>query len=223
MRVLLFDIDGTLIRSGGAGKFSMENALKTTFGLQEIKDRVSYSGRTDGAIIHDLLLLHDLPATPKNAELLSSAYLSQLQKALTIHPGEVLPGIVETLSRKHDGIAIGLLTGNVEAGAAIKLKHFGLSEYFAFGGFADELTERDDVAKRAFAEAERHLKMKLDPQNVWVIGDTPADVKCARAIGAKAIAVQTGWHSPEELAASGPDHLFPDFTHARELWSVWGM
>ena len=223
MRVLLFDIDGTLIRSVGAGKHSMEAALQNAFGLTEIRDRVSYSGRTDGAIIRDLLLLHDLPATPENARLLESAYLAQLPGALATRGGEVLPGIVETLSRKHDDIAIGLLTGNVEAGAAIKLRHYGLADFFTFGGFADNLTERDDVARRAFAEAERHLNKKLDPNDVWVIGDTPADVQCARAIGAKAIAVQTGWHTPEELAASNPDHLFPDFTHARQLWPVWGM
>ncbi|WP_020471571.1 HAD family hydrolase [Zavarzinella formosa] len=223
MRVLLFDIDGTLIRSGGAGKYSMEAALQAAFGLTEIRDRVSYSGRTDRAIIHDLLLLHDLAATPENARLLEAAYLAHLPEALATREGLVLPGIVETLARKHDGIAIGLLTGNVAAGAAIKLKHYGLADHFAFGGFADNLSRRDDVARRAFAEAERHLNMKLDPANVWVIGDTPADVQCARAIGAKAIAVQTGWHTPEELAAAGPDHLFPDFTHARELWPVWGM
>lgn len=201
----------------------MENALRTVFGITEIRDRVSYSGRTDASIIHDLLELHDVPPTAENAALVESAYLAHLENALVIHPGTVLPGIIETLSRKHDGIAIGILTGNVEAGAAIKLKHFGLATYFTFGGFADNLRSRNDVAKRAFSEAERHLAKKLNPSDVWVIGDTPADVECARAIGANAIAVQTGWHSPEELAASKPDHLFPDFTHARELWPIWGM
>jgi len=223
MRVLLFDIDGTLIRSGGAGKFSMESALQKAFGLAEIRDRVSYSGRTDRAIIRDLLHLHEIATSPENAALLEAEYLAHLPGALATRGGEVLPGVVDTLTRKHAGIAVGLLTGNIAAGAAIKLKHFGLHDHFAFGGFADGLHDRDDVARHAFATAERHLNMKLDPANVWVIGDTPADVQCARAIGAKAIAVQTGWHTPEELAAAKPDHLFADFREAKELWPAWGM
>lgn len=223
MRVLLFDIDGTLIRSGGAGKYSMEAALQQAFGVREIRDRVSYSGRTDRAIVNDLLLLHEIPPTPDNCQLLLSTYLSHLPAALANRPGEVLPGIVETLKRQHPDIAVGLLTGNVKAGADIKLRHYQLDHFFAFGGFADDVYHRDDVAKRAFQQAEEHLKRRLNPEDVWVIGDTPADVQCARAIGAKAIAVQTGWHTPEELAASQPDYNFPDFTHAEQLWPLWGM
>ena len=108
------------------------------------------------------------------------------------------------------------------AGAEVKLRHFGLWDHFPFGGFADGIEDRDDVARQALAEAVRHVGRAIDPADVWVIGDTPLDVKCARAIGAKAVVVQTGWHRRDELVACCPDHLLPDFTHAGELLTQWG-
>jgi phosphoglycolate phosphatase len=222
MRVLLFDIDGTLIRSGGAGKAAMEAGLKTAFGVSEIHDRVSYSGRTDPGIARELLALHGVEPTDANVERLKAAYLSHLPAMLRRRGGTVLPGIAEALRRERQGAVVGLLTGNIRAGAEVKLRHFGLWDHFPFGGFADGLDDRDDVARRALAEAERHVGRAIDPCDVWVIGDTPLDVKCARAIGATAVVVQTGWHHRDELVACGPDHLLPDFTHAGELLTQWG-
>ena len=222
MRVLLFDIDGTVIRSGGAGKAAMEAGLKSAFGVKEIRDRVAYSGRTDPGIVRELLALHDIEPTDANAKRLNSAYLSNLPTMLTRMRGSVLPGIEEALRRERREAVVGLLTGNIRVGAEIKLRHFGLWDYFPFGGFADDLTARDDVARRALVEAERHVGRRIDPADVWVIGDTPLDVKCARAVGAKAVVVATGWHHPDELVAANPDHLLPDFTHAGELLTEWG-
>jgi phosphoglycolate phosphatase len=222
MRVLLFDIDGTLIRSGGAGKAAMEAGLRSAFGIKEIRDRVSYSGRTDPGIARELLELHGVEPTDANVRRLHDAYLSHLPAMLRRNGGEVLPGIEAALRGERQGAVVGLLTGNIRAGAEAKLRHFGLWEHFPFGGFADGLDDRDDVARRALAEAERHVKRPIDPPDVWVIGDTPLDVKCARAIGAKAVVVQTGWHHRDELLAASPDHLLPDFTHAGELLTQWG-
>lgn len=225
MRVLLFDIDGTLIRSGGAGKAAMERALQTAFAVTHIRDRVSYSGRTDPAITTELLTLHELDPSPTNLDRLRQEYLLHLPTALRKRPGEVLPGIrntLEQLQRRPD-ITLGLLTGNIEAGATIKLTHFGIREFFAFGAFADGLTERDDVARRAWTLTQQHLQTSIDPNDVWVIGDTPMDVQCARAIGAKVIAVGTGWHPMAELEACRPDRLYRDFTEARELFESWGI
>jgi phosphoglycolate phosphatase-like HAD superfamily hydrolase len=222
MRVLLFDIDGTLIRSGGAGKAAMEAGLRSEFVVKEILDRVSYSGRTDPRIIRELLALHGIEPTDANVERLKAAYLSHLPGSLRRRGGSVLPGIAEALRRERRGAVVGLLTGNIRAGAEVKLRHFGLWDYFPFGGFADGLDDRDDVARLALAEAERHVGRTIDPSDVWVIGDTPLDVKCARAIGAKAVVVQTGWHRRDELVACDPDHLLPDFTHAGDLLTQWG-
>jgi phosphoglycolate phosphatase-like HAD superfamily hydrolase len=222
MRVLLFDIDGTLIRSGGAGKAAMEAGLRSAFGVAEIRGRVPYSGRTDTLIARDLLALHEIEPSDENVRKLHSAYLSFLPENLKRLRGTILPGVNEALRRERSGSVVGLLTGNIRRGAEIKLRHFGLWHHFGFGGFADGLCERDDVARCALAAAEAHVGAKIDPADVWVIGDTPLDVQCARAIGAKAVVFATGWHAHEELIAANPDHLLPDFTHAGELLTQWG-
>jgi phosphoglycolate phosphatase len=222
MRILLFDIDGTLIRSGGAGKAAMEAGLKSAFGVRDVRNTVAYSGRTDPGIARELLAIHGIEPTDANVKRLKAAYLAQLPTMLATMHGEVLPGIEAALRRERREAVVGLLTGNIRAGAEIKLRHFGLWDYFPFGGFADGLADRDDVARRALVEAERHVGRPVDPADVWVIGDTPLDVQCARVIGAKAVIVATGWHHPDELVAAKPDHLLPDFTHAGELLTAWG-
>ena len=118
-------------------------------------------------------------------------------------------------------VLLGLLTGNVRAGARIKLGHFGLWDYFRCGGFGDHTFDRDDVARAAFQDVQAHLGKDVDPADVWVIGDTPLDVRCARAIGAKVVAVATGWHPLGELAGCRPDVLLADLTHAAELLERW--
>ena len=165
---------------------------------------------------------HDIDPSDANLQKLHNAYLLALPEKLKHLHGAVLPGVDEALRRQRRGVVVGLLTGNIGRGAEIKLLHFGLWHHFRFGGFADGLANRDDVARRALAEAEMHVGKPIDPAKVWVIGDTPLDVQCARAIGAKAVVVATGWHPHDELVASNPDHLLPDFTHAGDLLTEWG-
>ena len=223
MHILLFDIDGTLIRSGGAGKHALESALAALFGLAEVKDGVPYSGRTDSAIVRDLLALHGIEPTPANVERLKDAYLERLPGALRAHEGVVLPGVADLLDnlRTHERVALGLLTGNVCRGAEHKLRHFGLWEHFAFGGFGDDAHDRADVARAALCAAERHLRRPVEPAHVWVIGDTPLDVACARAVGAKAVAVCTGWHCLDELHACGADWVLNDLSDTAGLLARW--
>jgi phosphoglycolate phosphatase-like HAD superfamily hydrolase len=114
-------------------------------------------------------------------------------------------------------VAVGLLTGNIRAGARVKLGHFGLFDYFAFGGFGDIHHDRDEVAREALAETHRHLGRTVPGERIWVVGDTPLDIRCARAIGARAVAVVTGWHPREELAACSPDLLLNDLSEAKAL------
>lgn len=212
MKIFLFDIDGTLIRSGGAGKAAMEAALVGEFGVTELIDKVPYSGRTDRAICRDLLELHGLEPNAENDRRLEESYLRQLPECLHKHGGTVLPGIrplLDALVERSD-CALGLLTGNVRAGAGHKLRHFGLWDYFRFGGFGDRHLDRDDVARTALAAALEFLQREHIGESVWVIGDTPLDVSCARAIGARSVAVATGWHDRDELAACKPDLLYDD-------------
>lgn len=223
MRVILFDIDGTLIRTGGAGKAAMEGALLAAFGVPGIRNTVSYSGRTDWAIGRDLLAAHGVDPTEANRRLLQEAYLARLPAALDTHGGVVCPGVGELLAAlgTRPDTVVGLLTGNVRAGARVKLGHFGLWDRFACGGFGDDLFDRDDVARAALADARAHAGESLDPADVWVIGDTPLDVQCARAIGAKAVVVATGWHTADELAACDPDHFFTDLSDHVGVLAVW--
>jgi phosphoglycolate phosphatase-like HAD superfamily hydrolase len=219
MHVCLFDIDGTLISSGGAGKAALEAALADAFGMTPVTAKLELSGRTDRAICRDLFRHHGLEDSADNMERLMGAYLRHLPACLNRKGGRVLPGVEALLAtlQQRGGVDVGLLTGNVRSGAKVKLGHFGLYDHFAFGGFGDDHYDRDDVAREALAAVHRHCNGATNPNRIWVIGDTPLDVRCARAIGARAVAVATGWHPREELAGCGPDLLLNDLSDATEL------
>jgi phosphoglycolate phosphatase len=219
MHVCLFDIDGTLIASGGAGKAALEAGLEEEFGIARIAEKLELSGRTDRAICRDLFRYHVLDDTPENWQRLIGAYLRHLPTSLDRKGGRILPGITALLSelRGRDDVRVGLLTGNIRAGAKVKLGHFGLYEHFPFGGFGDDHFDRDDVAREALAAVHQHCGRLPHADQIWVIGDTPLDIRCARAIGARAVAVATGWHPMEELAACEPDLLFSDLSNATAL------
>lgn len=224
MHVVLFDIDGTLIVTGGAGKVALESALASEWGITPSSDGLSLSGRTDRAIVRDLFLMHGIEPSDANWKRLAAAYLAILPACLARHQGKVLPGIaalLESFAVRED-VAVGLLTGNVRAGAMAKLGHYGLWHHFAFGGFGDAHSERDDVAREALAATTLHLRGPVVGECIWVIGDTPFDVRCARSIGARALAVGTGWHSLDELAASQPDLLLPDLSDPTPLFQALG-
>ncbi len=215
MHVCLFDIDGTLLNTGGAGQAAMEAALAAQFGVDRPVEGLSTAGRTDRAITSDLFRYYDIPETPETLARFVEAYLHHLPEQLRRRDGRLLPGVVrllETLAERED-VLVGLLTGNFRRGADVKLAHYRLDGHFEFGGFGDEHFHRDDVAREALQQVHQRLNGQCDPQRLWVIGDTPADVRCARAIGARAIAVGTGIYPVEELARTGPDMLLPDFSH----------
>jgi phosphoglycolate phosphatase len=218
MIVCLFDIDGTLLSSGGAGKAALEAALTQDFAIA-IRGQVPYSGRTDRAIIRELFHVHGIADTSANLERIVAGYLRRLPEYLQAHQGRVLPGIGELLEslRCRPDVALGLLTGNVRAGAKAKLGHFGLFDKFAFGGFGDNHFDRDDVAREALAEVRRHVGAHVQSEQVWVIGDTPLDVRCARAIGARVAAVATGIHTLADLFDTGADLVLPNLADATPL------
>jgi phosphoglycolate phosphatase-like HAD superfamily hydrolase len=223
MYVCLFDIDGTLISSGGAGKAALELAVTTAFGLVPQTEKLQLSGRTDRIIVRDLLRMHALEDSVANWQRLREAYLTHLPECLSRIRGRVLPGIAALLEqlRPRDDVAVGLLTGNIRAGAHTKLSHYRLAHHFAFGGYGDQYFDRDDVAREAWAEVQQRFNGAVPPERVWVIGDTPLDVQCARAIGARVVAVGTGWHPLTELAAAQPDLLLPDLADPEPLLQRW--
>lgn len=211
--VCLFDIDGTLLNSGGAGQHAMERALAEVFGVTGPYTDIPAAGRTDRAITTDLFAHHGLVPGEADWDRFLRAYLGYLPESLTAMNGAVLPGVaalLEQLSRREE-VALGLLTGNLREGALLKLRHYALDHHFPFGGYGDDHHDRDDVARSAWAAAAAYLCAELNAERVWVIGDTPADVRCARAIGARAMAVATGLFRAADLESSRPDALYESF------------
>jgi phosphoglycolate phosphatase len=224
MHVLLFDIDGTLIDAGGAGQSAMVQAVERVFGETRPVNGIPAAGRTDRAIGRDLFDYYSIPATDANWSRYMDTYLSLLPESLLAGKGSILPGVVsliETLSVQSD-VYLGLLTGNFARGARLKLEHFGLHHHFRSGGYGDAHLHRDDVARDALTAVRAHLP-EVRPEQIWVVGDTPADVQCGRAIGANVLAVATGMFDAELLSAHGPDLLLDDLTNATDWLKSLGL
>jgi phosphoglycolate phosphatase-like HAD superfamily hydrolase len=226
MHVCLFDIDGTLLSSGGAGKAAMEAAVTSAFATPASARDIPFSGRTDRAIARDLFRVHDIEDSDANWRRFLTAYLNHLPGCLDSHQGKVLPGIASLLEllAARTNMAVGLLTGNVRDGARLKLGHYGLFHHFRFGAYGDEHLQRDDVARDAVRVIQGLRNgAAVDLERVWVIGDTPLDVRCARCIGARVLAVATGWHSLEVLESEKPDLLLADLADPAPLLAAWGL
>jgi phosphoglycolate phosphatase len=221
MITLLFDIDGTLIHTGGAGGAALRSAFQQLFPVTELRE-VEYCGRTDRAICHDFLTFHNVEISDLNWSKLRAAYLDQLPTHLSSCRGRVLPGIVDLLERlaAKDDLAVGLLTGNLRDGARLKLEYYRLMHHFRFGGFGDDHLDRNDVAECALEAARQHANGSFDPNRVWVIGDTPLDIRCARWIKAKVLAVATGNFTRDQLASFHPDLCVEDLSDTRQLASL---
>jgi phosphoglycolate phosphatase-like HAD superfamily hydrolase len=220
-KLILWDIDGTLIVSQGAGVRAMERAFAQQFGRQGDLSRIEWAGRTDTWITGEVLRSHGIPPTPENCRDYLATYLSLLPGELRDGPqGQVLPGVLDVLHTLHQraDFAQGLLTGNVRRGAELKLSHYKIWHFFAFGAFADDSPRRNDLGPHALRRARELHQQEFDPRHTYIIGDTPHDIECGQVIGARTIAVATGRYSAAELAAHRPDAVFSDFAdHAALL------
>jgi phosphoglycolate phosphatase len=220
MNACFFDIDGTLIASGGAGRKAFAEVFRTLFGVDQLTGNISFAGRSDRAIALDLLLAHGIEPSDKIWTQFCEAYITQLPSSLAACQGAVLPGVLELITRLAgtEGVAVGLLTGNLERGAEAKLTYYDLWHYFAFGGFGDTHAHRDDIARSAVEAASQYLNISRNGDSrLVVIGDTVHDITCARAIGAYAVAVPTGFTSMDELRAAGPDLAIETLEQAEPL------
>jgi len=219
MHVWLFDIDGTLLDTGGAGRQAFENTLVHHFGLKALSGTVPFCGRTDRAIASDLFRLHGIPDSQRNWSRFVAYYLVHLERALHEHAGRVLAGVGELLHLlvQREDCAVGLLTGNISSGAKLKLSHYGLENHFRFGGYGDSAIDRGDVAVAAAEAAVHSLGVPLQNLTLHVLGDTPHDIRSARRIGASAVAVSTGRYTADQLAHESPDHVVDDLCDAAGL------
>ena len=211
MQTILFDIDGTLIATGGAGLHAMAETMKQLYGIAELPP-LDVRGRTDHGIVRDLFNQVQLDFD-QIFQRFSTHYWALLPGSIDSLPGRVLPGIHRLLDtlHAHNHVCLGLLTGNAQRAAQIKLQKFGLDHYFKFGGYGDLHSCRDDVARCAIESAREKIGSDFDSSQVWVIGDTVHDIHCGRAIGSKVIAVETGGSCPIELQIAAPDFQFASF------------
>ncbi|MBU6181796.1 MAG: HAD family hydrolase [Verrucomicrobia bacterium] len=218
-RLFLFDIDGTLITSGGAGEGALKDAMKSRFGVEEDLEGIVLAGSTDARIAAELLGKAGIAHTPENAAALLDEYLHHLPSRLANHNGRILPGIVELLEAlaARPDCVLALLTGNVVRGAEIKLTHFGVWHHFEFGAFSDDHHDRNELGKFARARATDRHGIEFPPEKIYVIGDTPRDIECGRAIGARTVAIATGIYGEEALAGHRPDFLFKDFSETESI------
>jgi phosphoglycolate phosphatase len=208
--LVLFDIDGTLILSGRAGLRGLQRALEDLYGRPGALEGVPIAGRTDRAIVRDVLLAIGHEPTGPAIERLREVYLDHLRREIVKPveaPSGVLPGVAALLDELHGrtGVGVGLLTGNFEQGAEIKLSHFVLWRRFSFGAFGDDHVDRRDLVPVALARARAAGHPTPPLSRVVIIGDTPLDVDCAHAHGARAIGVATGGFSRADLEAAGAD------------------
>ena len=213
VRLVLFDIDGTLVHTGGAGVKAFAKAFASEFNAVDGFERLKFAGRTDMGIVREFFNHHGIAPTPENFQRFFERYVFWLDHILHESKSELCPGVldfIEGLRQLPQPPLLGLLTGNIRLGAEIKLRHFQLWDLFETGAFADDSEERDEIAAVARQRGSRILRQKLRDDQVVVIGDTPLDIRCARAIGARALAVATGGAAFEELCAHRPDWAVKD-------------
>jgi phosphoglycolate phosphatase-like HAD superfamily hydrolase len=212
-RAVLFDIDGTLIRTGGAGVKAFALAGETAFGIRNGTAHMKFAGRTDTGLVREFLQLHRLETSAANIRHFLDAYVFWLDHLLPQCTGGVCPGVgkfIQDLRALPKPPLIGLLTGNIVLGAEIKLRHYNLWQEFETGAFADDHEDRNQIAIAAHKRVSRRLQEELRGEEIIVVGDTPHDIRCGRAIGAKVVAVATGGSEFGEICKHSPDWCVRD-------------
>ena len=221
--LLLWDIDGTLISSAGAGMRALEVALRDGFGIDGSLADIDFAGRTDRWIMRETFRKFSIPATEENFSRYFDGYVKALPRELANPHARVLPGVRDVLrsAAAHGHIAQGLLTGNMRRGAQVKLAHHGLWEHFPFGAFADDSEFRNELGPHALRRALEHHRVEFAAANVWVIGDTPHDIACGKVIGARTLAVGTGGYSLEALRTHSPTVVLEDLSDAAAVMKLF--
>lgn len=228
-KLVLFDIDGTLVLTGGAGVRALNRACAAFVGHADALSGIPVAGRTDRSILEDVAARAGRRLDDDLLAALRDEYISKLGEEIAspvpappagLSPAKrpsvkaVMPGIRELLDalRQREDVFLGLLTGNFEAGARIKLDHFGLWRYFRCGAYGDDAADRNALVPIALRRARQCGLTDITPDDIFVVGDTPHDIACARAVGAVPIGVATGGFTVEELRATGADLVFADLS-----------
>ncbi|BCU77328.1 HAD family hydrolase [Luteolibacter sp. LG18] len=205
----LFDIDGTLVDTGGAGMRALQEAATLCFGGEG--PPLDLAGSTDLGVVYGILEHFGLEPEDEAIDSFFRTYLERLEWNLAHggYPGRVLPGVVALLERLHadESVHLGLLTGNIAGGAAAKMRHYGLDRFFPFGAYGCDHADRNLLGPVAAERAANHTGRSFTPDEIVVVGDTPKDIACAKALGAPCIAVATGKFTADELRAHGAERV----------------
>jgi phosphoglycolate phosphatase len=223
-RLLLFDIDGTLVNTGGAGIHALKIVIKNRYATDDDLGDIEIAGKTDSNITADILKKYGVAQTSANIDSFLDEYVDLLRNLLPKLDGRVLPGIKQILTRmkaKPERV-LGLLTGNVERGAKLKLERYDLWDFFEFGAFADDHHDRNQLGQFARSRAQEKHGHKFDAARIDVIGDTGHDIACGKVFGARTVAIATGSWSRQKLSALQPDFLFDDLSNVDEVIRTLG-
>ncbi len=224
MKLLLFDVDLTLINSGGAGRRAMTRAFEELFHKKNGFARVHLAGRTDTLILKDALQRCDLPWNPTVEQNFRQLYFKYLKEEMQVpNPDKkLMPGIPELLKiiRARKDLELGLLTGNWREGAMIKLGYFDLVQYFSVGAFGDDSEHRNELPEIVVRRFTQKYRQSIKAEDVYIIGDTPLDIDCARSFGARSVAVATGLYSFEQLQKAQPDLIFNNLSDPQKFLSL---
>ena len=221
-KLLLWDIDGTILHTGKAGETALGRAMEKLYGINRGLQGLEIAGRTDKWIVEQLLGRDGKPNGLEEVGQFLDVYVELLAEELPRRNGGLHPGVLGILEEAHKRAELvqALLTGNIEKGARLKLTRYGVNHFFDFGAFADDSSIRNELGPHAKRRAEEKHGEDFPPERIFVIGDTPHDVACARAIGAKAIAVATGSFTKRQLKDCGADAVFTDLAHPKAFFDL---
>jgi phosphoglycolate phosphatase len=219
--VLLFDVDGTLVTTGGAGRRALERTFERLYGRNDACANMRFDGMTDRAIVRGGLTAIDLEATDALIEQVLAAYVAVLVESVAQVEDaryRLHPGMVDAIEAGHAaGFAVGLGTGNIREGARVKLARVGVADRFAFGGFGDDHESRPELIRIGAQRGAQHLGVALEDARVVVIGDTTKDIAAAQALGAECVAVGTGVWTVEQLQQAGATRAYATLADAGAL------
>lgn len=219
MKLVLFDIDGTLLISNGVGRQAIEKALSELVGQTLSTEAVSFSGKTDPQIMREVLTSNGVEATDALVEEALRVYVATAASVTGPNTVETLPGVAPLLDRlaANPNVRLGLVTGNVEVMAFRKLEAANLDAYFSFGAFGSDHADRNRLPPLALSRAAQHTGVAFEAARTVIVGDTARDVECARYVGAAVVGVCTGHSSRDDLAPHAPDWLFDDLRNTDDV------
>lgn len=221
-KLILWDIDGTLVDAGGAGVRALLGAMKACFNIEVSADGIEMAGRTDLDIIDEMFGVYRAGSDAGDLQRCLEYYHGILETEMANGDTCVFPGVESVLHeiRGREEIEQAILTGNTRVAARVKLDHFSIRHFFAFGAYGDESKDRNALAELALRRAREGTGGTMDPRNIFVIGDTVRDVACGKAIGAHTVAVATGFCSAGELAACEPTTVLEDLADPAAFFAV---